>query len=122
MGHKDVFKEIFGMNDFTNYAIIIRMEVPPTLDQPASQQGGGGKVEKPDRRSQGGDGGAMVRTGIFWGIKESESFHTERLISITCVLWIGGDNHVPVFSRVEREKRIWMKVFSSLARKGKCLQ
>ena len=45
MGHKDVFKEIFGMNDFTNYAIIIRMEVPPTLDQPASQQGGGGKVE-----------------------------------------------------------------------------
>ena len=59
---------------------------------------------------------------FFGGSKKSESFHTERLISITCVLWIGGDNHVPVFSRVEREKRIWMKVFSSLARKGKCLQ
>ena len=106
MGHKDVFKEIFGMNDFTNYAIIIRMEVPPTLEQPASQQGGGGKVEKPNRRSWGGDGGEMVRAGIFRTKGKVKVFIQSSLISITCVLWIGGGNHEPVFSRVERERRI----------------
>ena len=91
MGHKDVFKEFFGMNDFTNYAIIIRMEVPLTLDQPASQQGGGGKVEKPDRRSQGGDGGAMDRAGIFGASGKVKVSIQSSLIPITCVLWIGGE-------------------------------
>ena len=42
-----------------------RTEVPPTLIHPASQQGGRGEVEKPDRRSQGGDGGEMGKAGIF---------------------------------------------------------
>ena len=68
-----------------------RTEVPPTLDQPASQQGGGGKVEKPDRRSQGGDGGAMDRAGIFGASGKVKVSIQSSLIPITCVLWIGGE-------------------------------
>ena len=78
----------------------------PALEQPASQQGGGGKVEKPNRRSWGGDGGEMVRAGIFRTKGKVKVFIQSSLISITCVLWIGGGNHEPVFSRVERERRI----------------
>ena len=82
------------------------MEVPPTLNQPASQQGGGGKVEKIDERSQGGDGGAMARAGISGASGKGKVFIQSNLILITCVLWIGSVNQETVFSRVEQEKRI----------------
>ena len=40
---------------------------PPTLRYPASQQGREGRLDKPDRRSQGGVGVAMGRAINFWG-------------------------------------------------------
>ena len=56
-----------------------------------------GKVEKPGRRSQGGDGGAMVGAGIF-GHQESESFHSDSSIfnHLCAVDWQSLDQ-VPVF-------------------------
>ena len=61
----------------------------PPENQPASQQGGKGKIEKSGRRSQGGDGGAMVRARIF-GAREKGKFSSKSTDFITCVLWIGG--------------------------------
>ena len=45
---------------------------PPTLCQPASQQGGGEEVKYPGRRSLEGVGGVLGFWVNFW---ESESFH-----------------------------------------------
>ena len=43
-------------------------------------------------------------------LSESESFHLNCLIAITCELWIGGPAHVPVFSRVGGDEMNQMKV------------
>ena len=80
------------------------MEVPPTLNQPASQQGGGGKVEKIDRRSQGGDGGAMARAGISGASGKGKVFIQSNLILITCVLWIGSVNQETVSAELNERR------------------
>ena len=51
----------------------------------------------------------MEESGLgqdFW----VSSFCTNLLLTITCELWIGRLADVPIFSRVEREEKIWMKV------------
>ena len=56
-----------------------------------ASRGEEGRLEKPDRRSQGGDGGAMDRAGIFGASGKVKVSIQSSLIPITCVLWIGGE-------------------------------
>ena len=78
---------------------------PPTLCQPASQQGGEVEVNSLA-------GGAWRGLEVCWGLGKIfvSSFHTRCLFTITCELWIGRLADEPIFSRVEGTVIVCMKV------------
>ena len=76
---------------------------PPTLCQPASQQGGGEEVKTWQEEPGGGWRSAGICGKIFEFLF---SFLPKILFSKTCEPGIGGATHEPVFGRVEREEKI----------------
>ena len=76
---------------------------PPTLCQPASQQGGGEEVKTWQEEPGGGWRSAGICGKIFEFLF---SFLPKILFSKTCEPGIGGATHEPVFGRVEREEII----------------
>ena len=79
-----------------------RSPPPPTLCQPASQQGGGEEVNN----LAGGAWRGLEECWDFGSIFGKREFFIWRdQLSNTCVLWIGRLAEKPVFSRVEWEER-----------------
>ena len=85
----------------------MRMEVPPPFANLQASRG----AERRSTAWQEEPGGGWRCAGILGEfLRKVRVFICKDQISITCALWIGRLADEPVFSRVEREERIQMKV------------